>query len=378
MQTGCCRPVLCVTQEIWSHSCALPYSAASSIYLVDTDRQHCCSDARVTAYIYCFREVLCNRQHVQQLGASVWIPVHQDGLTAASYAPDRSQICLMHTFFKADLLAALRQALPTGGVTVCDITEWISTCNVAAQMMVHSMLDAGKLLADLYSKCPQLARGATVLTVYGEHVAAVKQLLCSCLCDVHEDPQLLQRIAHLETQVYKQISDTVWAEGSCISTSSAFSNSHLLATSISNQHRAWLAAGDQMLQSRHRQHQQNTAARAKTLQAKWNDYLAKQRDEQRAYEQAEANYKQKLQEVHDKAASLLDQCRAFAAKDTVSAEHLAGSVMAAYAGASKRFLMLKQKPLLPAAHGFEEVQDRLIDIRLQAGTAGFKKSGAGC
>lgn len=71
-------------------------------------------------------------------------------------------------------------------MTVCDITEWISRYNVAAQMMVHSMLDAGKLLADLYSKCPQLARGATVLTVYGEHVAAVKQLLCSHLCDVHE------------------------------------------------------------------------------------------------------------------------------------------------------------------------------------------------
>ena len=150
----------------------------------------------------------------------------------------------MHTFFKADLLAALRQALPTGGVPVCDITDWISTCNVAAQMMVHSML------ADLYSKCPQLARGATVLAVYGEHVAAVKQLLYSHLSDVHKDPQLLQRIAHLETQVYRQIPDTLWAKG--ISTSSAFGKSHLLASSISSQHRAWLAAGDQMLQSRHR------------------------------------------------------------------------------------------------------------------------------
>ena len=141
---------------------------------------------------------------------------------------------------------------------------------------------------------------------------------------MHKDPQLLQRIAHLETQVYRQISDTLWAEGSCISTSSAFSKSHLLATSISNQHRAWLAAGDQVLQSHHRQHLQNTAAQAKKLQASWNDHLAKQRDKQRAYEQAEADYMQKLQEVHDKAASLLDQCRALAGKDTVSAEHLAG------------------------------------------------------
>ena len=82
---------------------------------------------------------------------------------------------------------------------------------------------------------------------------------------------------------------------------------------------------------------------------------------------------QKLQEVHVKAASLLDQCRALAGKDTVSAEHLAGRVISAYAGASKRFPMLKQKLLLPAAHGFEEVQDRLIDIRLQAGTTGFRK-----
>lgn len=137
MQTARCRPVLCVAQEVWSHSCALPYSAAGSICFGDTEHQHYCSYARATTYTYRFREVLDNRQ---QLGASVWIPVHQDGLTAASYAPDRSQICLMHTFFKADLLAALRQALPTGGVTVCDITEWISTCNVTAQMMVHSML----------------------------------------------------------------------------------------------------------------------------------------------------------------------------------------------------------------------------------------------
>lgn len=298
--------------------------------------------------------------------------MHQDGLTAASYAPDTAQICLVHTFYKADLLAALRQALPTGGVTVCDITEWISRSNVAAQMMVHSMLDAGKLLADLYSKCPQLARGATVLTVYGEHIAAVKQLLYSCLSDVHEDPELLQRIAHLETQVYRQISDALWDEGSCISKSNAFSSSHLLAATISDQHRAWLAAGSHMLQSRHRQHQQNTAARAQRLQASWNAYQAQQLDNQRAYEQTQATYARRVQAVHNSAASLLDDCRALAARQRVPAEDLAGSVTAVYAEASRRFPLLQQIPLLTAVHGFEEVQDRLVDIRLQTGSAGFR------
>lgn len=110
------------------------------------------------------------------------------------------------------------------------------------------------------------------------------------------------------------------------------------------------------------------------MQANWDAYQAKQRDDQRAYVQAEAMYMHKVQAVHDNAASLLDQCRTFAARDAVLAEHMADNVVAAYGEASRRFPVLQQQPLQVEAHGFGEVQDRFADIRLQIGSAGFKNA----
>ena len=319
--------------------------------------------------------MLNSRQRLRQLASSLWTTLGESGLSVASYVPDGSQICLVDTFYKVELLAALQQALPVGGVAAVEANDWVSRFSVEALMLVHSMLDAGSLLADMYSKCPQLARGATLLNVYGAHVAKVGQLLLRTrLSDLHEHPDLLQHIANLETEVYRRISDCLWAEGSQISQCSAFSNPHLLAYGMREHEKSWVAAGHRLLQSRHAQRQQSNTVQAARVQASWNKYQEAQQAHKKKQRQAEASYLGSLQMAAQTAAQLLEQCKVLAPtmKHTAPAELLAGNIAAAYTEACRAHPLLEQWPLLTPSCGFEAVSNGSICIELKAGSAGYR------
>ena len=315
----------------------------------------------------CCSAIAGHRQHVTEVTASVWVSQPEAGMSAVECAVNGAELSLVHTFFKVELIAVLRQTLPVGSISAVDIAEWVGSYHVVAALLVHSMLDAGNLLADLFSKGPHLARSATLLQVYQQYQAEVQTALQSPLSAVSANSELLQRVAHIESMVYQQITDELWAQCNRLAQPSSVRALHQLHVDMQAQQQAWQTAGAQLLQSRFAWKEQQVLQQADEWESQWKQHQAREKASQQNHQCAVERHEGQLSAIQQKATQALEHCRTLADSqhEQAPAVVLASRIADVYEQACAKHAGLQQRPLVLPACGFEAATGCLIDMQLQ-------------
>ena len=198
-----------------------------------------------------------------------------DSLSAApnAYRP-AANLCMSHAYFKPLLADLLRQTIPSD-VAGCDIDQWTDKHSITAQLLVHSIKDAGQMLSHLYESCPYIAQGGELLRMYTDYAAKVTGFLSTPLAglSIHCHVELLQSLCSLAEKAHLVIAGAMLEVKETIS-QPAFAHIITIAAVMAAKQEQWNQAGTDWVQARTSHWQQQCNSQIQKARADWRKYEA--------------------------------------------------------------------------------------------------------